>query len=144
MPLKRCIKLTPNGVIWCYQETLDLQEDGIKADLKVEFHSFHVTRWISCNTDMTRCISLTKKLLFIPLCPSLPVFPSILEKVSVSLPQNSEFHSLPPLLRLCCVNSFLWFFFFFFCIINCCLSSPFVSLQTCLHPSATEKSFPKA
>lgn len=64
-----------------------------------------------------------------PLCPSLPVFPSILEKVSPSLPPNSEFYSLPPLLRLCCINNFLWFFFSFFAL----------SIVASPHPSSAYK-----
>lgn len=114
MSLKRCIKLTPNRVIRRYQETLDLEEDGIKADLKVEFHLFHMKHWISCNTNATRCIFFYKEAI-IPHCPSLSFFPSVLEKVSLlskpdDLHQSSESHSLPPLLRLCCINNFLFSF----------------------------------
>lgn len=77
--------------------------------LKVGFRLCLVKRWRSRNANVTRCIFFHKEAVT-PLCPSLPFFPSVLERVSLfskpdDLHGSSESHSLPPLLRLCCIQS---------------------------------------
>lgn len=129
-------------MIWRYHETLDLEEDGIKADLKVEFHLFHVKHWISCNTNVTRCIFLSQRSYYFPL--SLSSFsPSLLEKVCPSYPSLTTSIKALNLIPTASPEILLHKQFIFFCIINCCLSWPLLSLQMCLHPSATEKKLPQ-
>lgn len=49
---KMLCKASQNPVIWFYQETLHLEQDGIKAEVKVKFH---VKSWTAL-TQMWRGI----------------------------------------------------------------------------------------
>lgn len=105
----KCVKLAKKKP-WC-QETLDIEEAGIKAELKVI--PFITGKELgSLNTDVKSCIFLYKETID-SLCPILPFFPSILEE-KVSLLSKAEtfikaLNLIPSHfpLRLCCLNNSL-------------------------------------
>jgi hypothetical protein len=64
--------------MWGCQETLNLEEDEIKANLKVQLHLFH-TVLSNLNANLKRCLLFYKEAIIF-LYPFLPFFPSVLKK----------------------------------------------------------------